>query len=139
MSSYNRQPVYPVLMVAAGVVLILGSIFWMMTAAPSDSSAGAAGNAANTAGAVNAAPSADMLDDIPTVGTSRIPYPNIKRVSVEDAKAAYDAKSAIFVDSRGELYFDSGHIPGAIPMTDQDLAARIGDLDRNAWIITYCT
>jgi hypothetical protein len=133
MSSYNRQPVFPVLMVAAGVVLILGSIFWMMNAAPTEVGGPSTGapQAARTV--------APALEDVPTQGTARIPYSNVKRVSVADAKPAFDAKSAIFIDARGQQYFDSGHIPGAIPMTDQDLSARIGELDRNAWIITYCT
>lgn len=135
MSSYNRQPVLPVLMVAAGVVLILGSVFWMMNATPTESASGSA-----SGGVTQAARSADpVLDDIPTQGAPRIPYPDVRRTSAADAKAAFDAKNAVFIDARGQVYFDTGHIPGAIPMTDQDLTARMGDLNRSDWIITYCT
>lgn len=132
MSSYNRQPVFPVLMVAAGVVLILGSVFWMMNAAPTETIAGAP----QAAGTLDPA-----LEDIPTLGAAnqRIPYPDIRRVSVGEAKAAYDAKSATFIDSRGQMYFDSAHIPGAIPLTDQEIPGNLPNLDRSTWIITYCT
>jgi rhodanese-related sulfurtransferase len=50
-----------------------------------------------------------------------------------------DLKQAIFIDTRGEPYFSQGHIPGAIPLTDEEVATRQSELDPNAWIITYCT
>jgi rhodanese-related sulfurtransferase len=40
---------------------------------------------------------------------------------------------------RGDPYYSEGHIPGAISMTQEEMATRMGELDKNAWIITYCT
>jgi 3-mercaptopyruvate sulfurtransferase SseA len=68
-----------------------------------------------------------------------IPYPEVERVSLQDAKAAYDAGTAIFVDVRGDDLYNVGHIPGALSIPESDLESRITNLDPNARIITYCT
>lgn len=66
-------------------------------------------------------------------------YPEIPRVSLDDAKAAFDAGTAIFVDVRGEDVFAMSHIPGSLSIPLSDLEARLAELDPNQWIITYCT
>lgn len=120
MSSYNRRPAAPLILVALGVVLILGSVLWIM---------GAAQTAPQTTAPIFFTPAL----------TPRLPYPNIQRISLADAKAAFDLKQAVFIDTRGEPYYSAGHIPGAISMTEEEALSRVGELDRNAWIITYCT
>jgi hypothetical protein len=120
MSSYNRRSAAPLILVALGVVLILGSILWIM---------GAAQTAPQTAAPIFSSPAL----------TPRIPYPNIQRISLADAKAAFELKQAVFIDTRGEPYYSAGHIPGSISMTEEEARSRMGELDRNAWIITYCT
>ena len=67
------------------------------------------------------------------------PFPDIPRVSIEDAKQAYDEKSAVIVDVRGDDAFSAGHIPGALSIPENDIAARIVKLDPDSWFITYCT
>ena len=64
---------------------------------------------------------------------------DIPRVNLQDAKLAYESGSAVFVDVRDESDFKSGHIPGARSIPLNDLTDREDELDRNAWIITYCT
>ena len=75
----------------------------------------------------------------PTLANQRIPYPDIPRVSVGDAKAALDLGTAVFLDPRGEPYYSQGHIPGALAITEEELEARLDELDPDTWIITYCT
>lgn len=70
---------------------------------------------------------------------SNIPYPEVERVTVQDAKAAYDAGTAVFVDVRGDDLYNGGHIPGSLSIPESDLEARITNLDQNTWIITVCT
>ena len=115
----NRQSFMPVLMIFAGGVLILGAIGWFVytpqTAAPD-----------------TAAIASPVSDD-------EIPYPQIKRVGLADAKAAYDLDTAVFLDVRGEPYYSQRHISGAISIAEDELAERLGELDRSTWIITYCT
>lgn len=115
----KRQPIFPIVMVIIGVVLILGSVGWLV-------------NTSRLAEAQRASVAAP-------VSSPRIPYPEIPRISLGDSKAAYDLKQAVFIDTRGEPYFSQGHIPGAISMTEDELIARLNELDPSGWIITYCT
>jgi len=66
-------------------------------------------------------------------------YPEIKRVSLVDAKAALDAGSAVFVDVRIAEAYAINHIPGALNLPLGELETRLGELDPNQWILTYCT
>lgn len=65
-------------------------------------------------------------------------YPDVLRVSVEDAKAALDEGSAVFLDVRSVESYEAGHIPGAISMPINEIPERYSELPVNAWIITYC-
>jgi hypothetical protein len=81
---------------------------------------------------------------IPTATTATdaapdMPYPEVKRISLVEAKAAFDQKKALFVDARGEPYFSEGHIPGAIALSPDQVQAKISELGQKTWIITYCT
>lgn len=64
---------------------------------------------------------------------------DIPRVNLQDAKLAYESGSAVFLDVREQSSFDSGHIPGALSIPLDDLPDGADELDRSAWIITYCT
>ncbi len=68
-----------------------------------------------------------------------IPFPQVERVSVEDAKAAFDNGTAVFVDTRSLSSYNASHIPGAISMPEEEVESRFTELDPNSWIITYCT
>ncbi len=63
----------------------------------------------------------------------------IPRVSLEEAKAAFDSGAAVFFDARGPSSYAEGHIPGAIFIPEEELPNRLSELDSNAWIVTYCT
>ena len=66
-------------------------------------------------------------------------YPEIARVSLEDAKAAFDSGEAVFVDVRSKDSYDQSRIKDALSIPLNDLQTRMGELDPNQWIITYCT
>ena len=66
-------------------------------------------------------------------------YPQIPRINVQDAKAAYDIGNAVFVDVRDPESYAQNHIKGALSIPLQDLPKRIEELDQNVWIIPYCT
>jgi len=65
----------------------------------------------------------------------------VKRVTIEDAKTAFDNGSAIFVDVRSENAFAAGHIPGAINIQLGEFETNPTELNlpKDHWIITYCT
>lgn len=81
--------------------------------------------------AVVSTPTAPVAEDIP--------YPQVVRISVKDARAAFEMQAAVFVDVRGDPWYATGHIPGALNLTEKDLLAGLADYPRSTWIITYCT
>ena len=108
----GRRQQVPLFLIGAGVLLVLGVLLWQVLAnAPTQ----------------------------PATQQSDIPYPEIGRVSLADSKAALDQQSAIFLDVRDPVSFDTGHIPGAINIPLDQLENRLGELDASRWIITYCT
>jgi hypothetical protein len=65
----------------------------------------------------------------------------VPRVSVEEAKTAFDSGVALIVDVRGAEFFAQGHIAGAvnIPLANIEENPAGVNLDKSQWIITYCT
>ena len=82
-----------------------------------------------------------VLDVSPAQPTNdpNIPYPDIARISLKDAYAAYNSKASVFLDVRDAGNYAASHIPGAINIPLAELADRLGELAKDAWIITYCT
>ena len=74
-----------------------------------------------------------------TTAAMRVPHPDIARINVEDAKAAFDMDTAVFIDTRGDSYYSQGHIPGALSITEEQLPEHLDDLNPADLIITYCT
>jgi len=67
------------------------------------------------------------------------PYPNVKRISLEEAKQAYDSGAALFLDVRPASAYAAEHIPGALNIPLSELPQRLHELDAQRPIITYCT
>ena len=129
----DRRSIFPILMVLFGALLMIGALLWLILATRQSATRAAI---LPSQGVSQVTPVASL--DTP-VATPAIPYPEIKRISLGDAKAAFELKSAVFIDVRGEPYYSDAHIPGAISMTYDEMSSRMGELDKNAWIITYCT
>lgn len=68
-----------------------------------------------------------------------LPYPEIERVSLADAKAALDSGSAVILDVRSAEAFAGQRIAGSVNIPLAELETRLGELDPDQWIITYCT
>jgi hypothetical protein len=111
-----RGKVFPLLLVILGVLLLVGAGAWFFVFQPQSEA-----------------------NIVPILPESGIPYPEIQRVALPEAKAAYDNQEAVFVDVRGEQYYQQGHILGALSLPEDQLPDRIAELDPQAWIITYCT
>lgn len=108
----------PLILMAAGLVLIIIVLIWQLYKSQSNNY------------------NHSML--LPTA-TSEIPYPEVTRVSLKDAHIAFDKKTAVFVDVRSASTYDQGHIPGAINLPLDQLEASISQLSPKSWIIPYCT
>lgn len=66
---------------------------------------------------------------------------DVPRVTAEEAKSAFDSGAAVIVDVRSTESFVASHIAGAlsIPLTRIEDTPSSVTLDKNQWIITYCT
>ena len=66
---------------------------------------------------------------------------DVPRVSLEQAKAALDSGAAIIVDVRPPGDFEASHVAGSvnIPLPEIENNPTGLTLDKNEWIITYCT
>lgn len=107
----------PLILIAVGAVLIL--IVLILTLMNSQ----AGGTQAN----------------VQPTAISDIPYPEIDRVSLADALTAFNANTAIFVDVRSADSFNLVRIPGAVNIPLEQIESAIPELERDAWIIPYCT
>jgi hypothetical protein len=115
----ERFSYMPLIMVGLGLILMGAAVYYLTRATRQ----------------VTPVPTATAA----AVAVPDLPYSDIKRTSLEDAKRAFDQKKATFIDARGEPYFSEGHIPGAIPLTQADVPGKVPALDAQTWIITYCT
>jgi rhodanese-related sulfurtransferase len=65
----------------------------------------------------------------------------VPRISPEEAQAALESGAAVIVDVRSSEAFEASHVAGAISVPlgaiERDLANV--PLDKDQWIITYCT
>jgi len=74
-----------------------------------------------------------------TVFVMPVSAETVPRITIEDAKAAFDAKTAIFIDVRGTDNYNLVHIAGALDIPSDQFSTRLADTDHDALIITYCT
>ena len=133
----NRNSIFPIVMVLFGALLMIGALVWLVLATRQSATRAAINP---TAIPTQVVPAVSLVTPVATpINTPAIPYPEIKRIRLGDARAAFELKSATFIDVRGEPYFSEAHIPGAISMTYDEMSSRMGELDKKAWIITYCT
>lgn len=112
----SRSP-WPLVLMLLGIALVAGAVIWYTS---TNQTAQEAGGPAHPAG-------------------QDIPFPDIERVTLQDAYQAYQDQSAVFVDVRGDPFYFQAHIPGALNISLNDLPNRVQELDPSAWIITYCT
>lgn len=75
----------------------------------------------------------------PSPSATAITSQEVGRVSLIEAKEAYDQDLALFLDVRSSNSFEESHIPGAVSIPLNELENRLGELSPSDWIITYCT
>jgi hypothetical protein len=73
----------------------------------------------------------------PEITSTPASVEQVERVSLVDAKAAYDAGTAVFLDVRASSSYEASHIPTALSIPLNELPTRMGELDQGAWIIPY--
>lgn len=92
-----------------------------------------AANASNTIAAANNLTSSPALEPTP------IPNEDVPRISLADAKKAFDEGSAYIVDARAEAVYKDEHIKGAVNIPGGTLDEHLKELPKNKKIIVYCS
>lgn len=113
-NNIGGKPILPILMMVLGLFLIVGASIWYISAISNEPP--------------------DAQEQVAEVVDN---YPGIPRVSVADAKAAYDIGSAVFLDVRDGSEYALGHIPGALSIPLAELPSRMNEMEPSAWIIPY--
>ena len=71
--------------------------------------------------------------------TSSIPYPNVPRISVQEAQDKLGQGQAVLIDVRSKSSYDKAHAKGALSIPEQEIDARLNELPHDKEIILYCT
>jgi hypothetical protein len=112
---HNAGSFWPIVMMAVGIILIVGAGIWYLN------------------------PFGSKTENQLATPFVEDTYPEIPRVSLADAKAAFDMGSAVFVDVRDSGSYAQSHVKGAISIPLAELPDRLNELNPSDWIITYCT
>jgi len=91
-----------------------------------------------TVALANAAPTATPP---PSAVPSQTPTPaeDAPRITLEEAKKAYDEGKAFIIDARAEEAYKAEHIKGAVNIRSDNLDARLKEIPRDKTIIVYCS
>lgn len=73
------------------------------------------------------------------LGEEEMPYPEVPRISIEEAKARLEAGTAVVLDVRSAEEYARAHIAGARSLPRDELDERYKELSPEWEIITYCT
>jgi hypothetical protein len=76
---------------------------------------------------------------VQTGDTGNITPETIQRVSAAETKRAYESGQAIILDVRSRTAYEDQRIPGSINIPLEELDQRLGELDKEQWVIAYCT
>jgi rhodanese-related sulfurtransferase len=73
-----------------------------------------------------------------SAGAAATPADGIRRVTVEELRAALAEDRAVVLDVRGSVEYEMGHIKGALLMPLGQIQARASELPREKLLVTYC-
>ncbi|MBK7933488.1 MAG: rhodanese-like domain-containing protein [Acidobacteria bacterium] len=75
----------------------------------------------------------------PPAGPSQPQIDNAARISLADAKKAFDDGSAIFIDTRADSTYKLEHIKGSINIPAGTVDANMSKLSKGKKLIAYCS
>ncbi|MBP7377668.1 MAG: hypothetical protein KA956_14445, partial [Pyrinomonadaceae bacterium] len=75
----------------------------------------------------------------PPAGPSQPQIDNAARISLADAKRAFDDGSAIFIDTRADSTYKLEHIKGSINIPAGTVDANMSKLSKGKKLIAYCS
>jgi 3-mercaptopyruvate sulfurtransferase SseA len=67
------------------------------------------------------------------------PADNARRITAEELHKLWEKKDVLIIDTRAEPDYKASHIPGAISIPANVVAAKVDELPRDKMIVAYCT
>ena len=86
----------------------------------------------------NAAPAATPPAS-PAPSETPVPPDDAPRITLEEAKKAFDEGKAFIIDARAEEAYKAEHIKGAVNIRHDNLDAMLKQIPRDKTIIVYCS
>jgi flagellar basal body-associated protein FliL len=71
--------------------------------------------------------------------TQSVPYPDVPRISLDEARRKLDSGEAILVDVRTKESYDSSHAQGALSIPEAEIDSRLSEIPHDGDVILYCT
>ena len=115
MGRSTKRSLGPILLIATGVIMLIGAIASIFLFSSEDKDA--------------------VIDS----AQQQIPFSQIPRIDVASARNALEDGQAVIVDVRDRVYYEEAHISGALSIPLGEIETRLGELNRDDWIILYCT
>jgi predicted sulfurtransferase len=116
------------------IVVISISIFTAcQTAAPTMETA------KTNSAAVTAQPNPTETNKTNSAPKAEDPLANVPRISLADAKKAFDEEQVVFVDTRSEVTYKAEHVKGALNIPAEAFQTRYAEVPKDKKIITYCS
>jgi hypothetical protein len=81
----------------------------------------------------------DAFNPVPEPVVTTSSADGVQRIAVAEAKARLDADTALLLDARSRLIYDTSHAAGAVHLSETDLDAQIAGLPRDKDLVLYCT
>jgi 3-mercaptopyruvate sulfurtransferase SseA len=92
-----------------------------------------------TVAAANAVPAATPPPASPAPSEIPTPADDAPRITLEEAKKAYDEGKAFIIDARAEEAYKSEHIKGAVNIRHDNLDAMLKTIPKDKTVIVYCS
>lgn len=137
----RRDPFGMILIgVSAAFVLVVALLLALQNRSATTAPTGASGSV--PAAGSNSSVTTVSLNTEATATAAEVDFltkvADIPRVSVQDAKALYDAGNVKIIDVRVTTDYNTEHIKGAINIPQNDAGKRLAEIPKSGNVIVYC-
>ena len=89
--------------------------------------------------ATAAAPGSGLVPNatVQPLSTGSIPYPNVRRIPLEEVRSTLETDQAILVDVRSRQSYDKSHAAGAISIPESEIDSHLDELPRDRDLVLY--
>ena len=87
----------------------------------------------------NQAANAARLDPDKPLAANALPVDDAPRISLADAKKAFDDGTAVIIDVRDEAAYKQEHIKGSLNIPTATLDAKVKEIPKGKMVIAYCS